>query len=369
MTAQKRVLLDDDYSDDKDTVINDEYLLGYYILLSKKEYLDIYPLGIYEKYLEAFFKDGIYQAYKKFGRSNWFQDRYFTKKENKESGIALEKDEMYGYTNATTSYQFYFCKGADRQKYAQDEIEKYMEISGVKEVFTKQNTMRNNYVVDFYLRSTENLELPENNPVKFGRIKETYKITQSLLVNLVRFFSKRENKEFSGLENKTHEELTFLLRCEFNFCTTCCKQFDSRAEMIDKCMYHIQNDVIHRHISLISDISDINFKEIEYGFNDSEVNNKIRICERNEYECIECRKVFEGKDNVVSHIKNKHVDIWEEMEKRNEEFNTFVNNIDLFILSWICQFEKFKYKPIWAFVKTKQNRVLYDLKEYYNKIK
>ncbi|OQS54572.1 hypothetical protein EHP00_77 [Ecytonucleospora hepatopenaei] len=363
---QKRNLSYDE-SSDKDSIINDEKILSFYVLISKNEYDSIYPVGNYMNYLKEFFKDGVIQAFKRFGHTGWFKNRYINKKDVKESGTSFD-NRIYSYTFPINTENFYFCRSKGIHKNLKEEVEDMYTHEGVLNVYEMQTNVKNTVPIDFYVQATGELDIKDKELLKIKPIKEVYRISNKKLKAICTFIFNLNGKKHENIENLSAEEITFMLRKDFNFCTSCCRQFDSVAEMIDKCPNHKFNDSVKRQLSILADLSTFDFKSLDYNFSKSFVENYIRQSQRNEYECIECHKFFDGVENIKSHLENKHSSKWSDIKQQEDAFETFTKKIDFFILKWICQFDTCKTRPKWTYTKSESNHVKYDLKHFYSKI-
>ena len=352
---------------ENDSVINDDWILQKCIFITKNEYINLYKLGNYENYIKEFFTEGILSAFRRFYNKDWFKKKYLRNEVNTSDNIVLKQLNPYLLEPVTTDI-YYYCKGNENQNNIDAEIENYKKLEGVTNVFTKQNGLNLRFCVDFYLQSNKNLDLPEQDTVKIVKIEENYKLPKSYLIKIFKMLSNLKNEETENVAALTKEQITFLLREKFNFCTLCCKQYGSRIEMVDFCTKHTFKGYSKRYLDILCDLSEFDFKNLDYNYSATILDQFIYKISNDEYECNDCKKMFNGLDAIKNHLEKRHGETWDLVNRRIDDFNLFITKIDLFILEWICQTDRNRYTPVWCNSTLKQNRIVYNLKDFYKNI-
>lgn len=360
--------------DIKKKIINDDWLIENYLMVTKQEYIIIHPEGNYDKFLQKFYWDGVLQAFNCFNNRDWFKDRYLNDNcvTPSHNSTHLFYEIEFLIVNVTMSDYWYFICGNTKQKNIKDCIKQYLNVEGVNNVYIRQNNEQEKFVRDFYISSSKEQQLNKGYQIQFTGIQENYRLSSITLRRILKVLSFMYNKQYIWDKYKSSPltviEITAILRNEFYFCTTCGHKSDTFIEMYDKCNVHNNKTIEYRQLGMISDLYDFDFTAINYAFKELQIRKYIKK-ERNEFECNECKKKFISFETIESHLENKHKDIYENITQLTTKFNLFITRIDLFILDWIGQVTKNKNKKWNNYPRYPPNTITYPLNEYYCNIK
>ncbi|KAL6122853.1 hypothetical protein NUSPORA_00114 [Nucleospora cyclopteri] len=335
-----------------DNVINDEWLLDKYKLITRTEYEEIYPEGNYENYRHILYKEGITAFYCRFKRAEWFISRFIAKERINDDFDNLEN--------------WYVMNNIDRNARLTEICRRYKENDNVEKIILRQNNDLEKFERDIFLKTTTPDNFRGLAKVKVNEFTEGYFISPLKLQKLYKSlqFLYKTNLETEVNQIFDEFELTRKLREDFLFCTTCCVKSDSKLEMLERCSYHNINNVNNRRIDLICEIPTVNFKKILQEISDECLTKLISKTE-NVFECKECHKQFNTKETVQSHLFKKHEEITDHIKLSQESYKKLVDGLDLTALGWIEDSSREIKRPFFTYPKLPRNNVIYDIKNYY----
>lgn len=149
------------------------------------------------------------------------------------------------------------------------------------------------------------------------------------LLALVNIFFRRYNIN-TPVPDGDVDFYILLLRCVFNYCYYCVRQFGSSIEMAACCGdYHIRTglntnrSIFDRKNKVITE--DVDFEHLKTVYGTGELYLEQRAT--GEFLCGICHKEFESKEYFVHHFQNKHS---EKMDVGS--WNRFIDNLDWFLL-------------------------------------
>ncbi|ELQ74805.1 C2H2 Zn-finger protein, partial [Trachipleistophora hominis] len=165
------------------------------------------------------------------------------------------------------------------------------------------------------------------------------------------------------------DKLITFLRHVFLYCYYCARVFDTEIEMIRKCGdYHVRDGRVQRRVfdrkqKIIT--MERNFNYLKTDSPETELEKYVVRLADGVFRCDLCHKTFEQLVYVKKHIKNKHEELYSDVEQEIERFNCFLDMIDINLLNYFDGIDN-NYLPTFCVYEEEGNAVKYDLKRLFS---
>lgn len=192
------------------------------------------------------------------------------------------------------------------------------------------------------------------------RIEEICKVSLTEAKDLYRALCRLSRKDLvsaSIVDECSVETVLGRIREEFLYCTICAKQYDNRPAMFQRCSRHEESDFSYRNIELATTPKD--FSKVSGMQEDDEISRYAVATPEETFRCKVCQKLFQGADFVYNHIRSKHADLMQDIERKVRDFQKFMSNVDCFILE-VVEGTADRRMPLWGRGATHSELVAYD---------
>lgn len=290
----------------------------------------------YYEYLEDFLKLKFSQFSSRNSLKLWFKERYLNG--FKENNKAPHKSTV-------------FIKVINYDRSLQDAFDEFLNYEGVEHVYGSHRHQDTNFSLDLFLNLSPNIDagevmesLPKSlNMVSFDiaklNIKNTYPGKVEDLIGIYKLLFSLDHAKgteddlISDSSVKTVESVTDILQSQFNFCTTCAKQYDSKAEMAFMCSVHHLHNTTLRSLSIFSSLSNISFNIERYVPKFNIIKTFLDISYKESIRCLECNELFRTIDAACVHYHSSHAGNLELNSNLVLLDSLLVSNMDFFALN------------------------------------
>lgn len=356
-----------------DGVVDLPFLLNAGKMLTEKEFICRMPSSLYADYVERFLKRKIIDTFEKYAQQQWFRDRYL--------GEGIPDSQV-----PFSSNKFVMLRNLGSDIPAESLANEFQCISGVARVYVSQNDCTRGFARDLYLNLSQDTE-PESvmscieqdyDPAPLDL--DTMPITEHYLASLPQlenvyaalcqlnnfdessmldtFFSHKERKP-----EKTIQSYTEILRDVFNFCSTCCKQYDNKCAMVFHCSRHTKQDFCSRVLDLFGCSKDFPYAKI--ALSGAGLEKLTARTPEGNFKCRRCSKAFSSMEFVNAHLASRHNESLESINRTQSQFDQFLSRIDFFILDMV-QGTVDRVVPSYAVTTVANSAVVYDMPKVFS---
>lgn len=348
------------------------FLLNAESMLTEEEFLCKMPSQSYTNYMGRFLRRRVVDVFERNVHRQWFRDRYL-----RESNSDIQP--------SFASSKFILLRDIAGDAPIESLASELQCISGVVGVYASQNDGARGFTRDMYLNLSPGID-PESvvvhmeqgySPVMFDMavdIAENYLASLSQLESvyavLCHLNNFDENSMFDSFfmqgektTEKSVQSYTEILRNVFNFCTTCCRQYDNRCAMVFHCSKHTVQNFCSRALDLLGCTRDFPYTDISPC--EGEQERLVSRTPEGRFRCIRCAEIFLSMELVTSHLASRHKELWESIGREHSSFTRFLGRIDPFILTMIQGYTD-RVTPPYATVTTDKSTVVYDMPEIFS---
>lgn len=331
------------YEEGEDVFIDLPFLINSEKILTEKEFKEAIHNYDYASYFVKFLKRRATTCFDLYSTSQWFKDRYLKDK----TDSVLQDGTL-----------FVIVKNIPSNLSEDDLIDQFSKLENISGVYLSRINISDFKSKNIFLLITdaekiqstiENLSLKhevEKIDISEINIKENYNIPQKTLHCIFNNLCSISNlepekicenffKKYSKYNSITTESLTALLRDTFNFCPVCCKQYDSKVEMLVNCSNHDEKKFCARSLTIFSYSCD--YQSLKSSIQSKDETQKMILnTPENTYKCKKCSKIFSSLGYICTHINSKHWSDLMDYEKASILKCLFVGRLDFFMLDLLC---------------------------------